>query len=1104
MMKSQKKIKGIKLSLDPRLLLRRREEREEDTAHRVQSLIYQFDAANENELIYQVASHAWLPSMLNPVYGKSRRHYELATAPYRLTALGYESWATGLFAKNSRLLTSFNKLRNQLNIYILQNDHTQALSTLDRIDDLCKSWWSIGIRTHILKELRKEDTKAFLADLPSNFPTAKIETSVFKLQLMSESNAIGVFLSNLNARLREYRSSEIPRALGIGAIESCRHLPYYLDSERKPELGYVVEECHESIIDQFIIFKEVALELSFTLALPSELKSKVQKLATLIADTEFESILLQPAAPSDIVAKIVENYTLARYQKVIDDTTDLLNSGHPASFCLIEIYAKAKIYINSPFSRNSFFDSISADLASILQCEASTAEKIEYLTKICVKFRNEPWAKSLTFHLLSVLEETTESDAVEHARLETLSLGCNNTPKAINGATAFTLIPRDQQKIIPSYRAAKYFPSDSSPSEITEDKFPVKSDYLKLKARALIKAGCIKEVMNFTAREYQKNRFSFYHLPFSKVCERIVEASALDSDTKLLCLITLDIYNKEHSSRYEELKSEIFEDFFLIAGTHRPSILFQNEELNCHTTFFLQNLCITTQLDNLFQYRNNDEVVHERVAIIDLLIKANPKNKAALRAERDKVLESLFAEKLRAKIESGKLYVDIQAFEGQRKQLYENLYAQAKALTGGVQLEPLANVSELETSKDLFKLSERDAIASTEKTELLYTIHMYAIEDFALNETYGLDKYLSAEIRHMVFVAQLRSCFEKTKLLTAKKNGVYLPNTFWLKEYMYVNSELTQAVDSVLGEFSKKVDDLLEMTNEQFRVTIRQDNEAGMFDFIPYHSRLVSLSNIITKSESFDKFFEQLIQYLWDIAGQGAKKAQLLISNDLASDLCELIDDLERSITEIRGNVPMVDLMREIRTARSNVLNEIDIVTNWFKFVGSRNSNSLERLGSVVEATVSSFESIYGHIGRELQFTQTKSDLFLSYREARSLFVAIFTALENAFKYSENHTPVAIEHVNSDQHNQIIISNQPAPKIQNPDEFVREQKSKWTPIYANLNRQEGGTGLYKIFSSLSDTSQGFSFDIEVTENLFTACLGIQNEHFDNRRQLPQA
>jgi hypothetical protein len=107
--------------------------------------------------------------------------------------------------------------------------------------------------------------------------------------------------------------------------------------------------------------------------------------------------------------------------------------------------------------------------------------------------------------------------------------------------------------------------------------------------------------------------------------------------------------------------------------------------------------------------------------------------------------------------------------------------------------------------------------------------------------------------------------------------------------------------------------------------------------------------------------------------------------------------------------------------------------------------------------------------------------------------------MENSVKYGDHCSPITFEHSILDGENLITIKNFVSEgTISDPAKLISTQKEKWTPAHATLNRKEGGTGLYKIFSILTNTSEGFSFDIDIKHNEFFAFMGLKNENFSNR------
>lgn len=1103
-MQRKVKIRAGNLSLDNRVFVRRRGETQDQHGQRVWAELRKFNAFNATGLIFKMASHKDLPAIFLPVYGASREHYEINHAAAELSPNNYIAWLLGSFTAKADLISEFCKQRTLINGEILKGNASEALVKIHSLNQVCKSWWAIFLEVHVAKELEHRDTRLLIQELPARFPRGKIKGRVLDLQLMSESSSVQIFVRELLGRMNEYRSSGLQDAIDNGALESCEFLPINLDSTRIVKIEKLKNNWYESIIDQYIIFKDVICECESAGRLPVDLRAAILDLSEIVNDCELQAILGCEQSVAPEVTAILSDYTKGDYESAIHKIQRLQNQDSGEIFGLIEVYARSKIYTGTTFENKTFFDHLAIELAAILQCDKKTAEKIDFLNQICVKFKHEPWAKSLNFHLLSALEEVESDQDIESARLQTCILGRLNTPKAKTRNHRFP-VQFDWSSNIPLHRQVMYSSGDQLPIEIEKALFPILSDFLKLKSRTLILKEQFIDGINFAVDEYLDNSVSCYHLPMRTLCEIAGEIPKLTNEVFISCLIAYEIYNREYGGIFEEDKSELFESLMKFNGSHRPSDIFQKDKFSRVEVFFLKNICIPSQLDNLIHYTSNDDVVHERVAILDLLISTKSEGFEQLRHEKDSVLETMFSEKLRAKIESAKLFVDVQALESQRKHVYYSLFEQAKGTKGGINLEPLPLNNDTAGSNDIFEIAQGSALASNKKTQILYEIFDTAVRDFALDENYGLDKYLSAEIRHIVFTTQLRSCFEKTRLVTSQKEGVYLSNEFWVNKYNFVHVSIVEQVDNLLRVFSARVDSILGEVNERFRVELYDRDSANVFDFIAYHSRLVAVSEIVAQSGNADEFFGRLLDYMWELASDSAKSAQKLINDHLAIEILGALTELEAGLNYVKGDVAVVDLMQEIKTARSIFTKEIELVLNWFRFVGADDSKNLERLGVVVDATMSSFDSIYGHKYKKPEFSTCGSAPSLNYREARALFICLFTALENACKYGGDVDPVTVAVVSGCDNTSIVIKNvvRSYPGMA-AEELVLREKAKWSPEYSNLNREEGGSGLYKIYSTLSNSSSGFKFDIEADEKSFTASIGLCHENFDYRRQLVKA
>lgn len=1095
--------KKTRLSIDPSIF---KLGHRTDPVNKVLNLLGELDAVNDVGLIYKLASNKLLPKSLVQVYNE-KNYYNTYGNGRQLKKSNGIYWILGVMNNCSSIIKRFICLREKFNVSLLASDVDAAIRALDELDAFCLSWWSIENRIHLRKEVGKEDTKDSIKSLESIFARIDVKNKLSDLLLLSESNSVDFYTHSLQERLSEYRNSKSGQAISHACCISLLALPISYDHKRVADLEHLYHFRNESVIDQYILLSNTVQEMYASgRSLTGETLRLIKDLAVQVGDEELICILLGEGGVCPFVTAIVENYTKGDYASVVCSIRKGLSDRSPEVFGLMELYARACKYSREEFE-STMFDQIALALADLVSVDAASRDRIEYLNKIRVKFRNESWCKSLSFHLLHILQEVNDAKIVELSRRSTLGLYKINTPKAAIPNFTLQLEPSVDLDEIPLHRAVRY---DLKPQEadlLDVKEFPIFSDYLKQQAKAFIAHEKWDELISFFIREYLRNKVSFFFFPADKICKKIAEREITNSDSFISSIVALDIYSREASSAFDELKTELFEEWLESHDTHMPSMMFEAQDLSEVETYFLENICTPNQLDNIAEYEGDIDVISERVSILNILIAFTKDVDGELSREKIRIIEDLFADKLRAKIEAGKLFVDVQAFVTHRKEFYRGLFDHVKSIKGGVALEEYDDIEMMVDSKDVFDLDRKTEggvpliAPSSEKTDGLAKLFLHLIKDFALNENYGLDKYLSAEIRHVVFEEQLRSCFEKTNLITVKEDGEYLPNEVWRARYSFVQDSTLDRLDEAFKGFSVATDKILKQVNNQFRVGIDFKKSGDyIFDFSPYYAFVVELSKTVDAAKDFEEFFKGVIDFMWGLTDIFAKQAQALINDELKVKILAELDALEQRIIHVKNMVPMTELMQEIRNARSYFNNSIEIVLSWFRFVDSGDSGNFEPLGVVVEAAIGSADSFFRHKKMDLVFTQNRTNLKLSFRESRALFVALFTALENSFRYNFGGYAIKVEHTRETGCDMIrIINSADGTKFADPEAFISAQKEKWADPASKLSRKEGGTGLYKINNLLENSSPGFSFDIEYVDNKFSVLIRLSHENFTSGR-----
>ena len=1098
--KLKKQMKKTKVSSTLDLSAISRTNRQDSTKqiHKVLDYLSGLDRDKNYRLIRKLAASTSLPQILTNRFtlGSPMKTYNFEGI---LSLKSYFYWQVGLFENNASLIRQFNMLRTKLNQEILFGDFANCINYMDEIDQLTINWWCCEIRTHIAKDFLKLDSKAILEKLSSIIGDDRHQLKYIKV--MSESN-MEIHTKLLIDQLMEYKTAGLDNVINFGECLRLLYLPHHklLSKEAVDCSLDIMKEYHGlPIIDQYILFKAIIASYAGDFRnLEKHKLGIIEELITTLDDAELKNLFYPPEKENEYVQTVLNEYTFGNYKNVI---SLIKKKKSKEVFGLIEVYARAKVYTGDSTTEN-LFDIIAFKLGEILQVKPESDNNINFIISLCNKFRHEEWAKCLHYHLSKILHEKYERRQIEALRVQSLALGNLNTPKVLIRdyiPNSFSLL---KEKKVPFDRSLKYDKYKQQTLIITKTMFPILSDYLKIQAKIYIEQSNISSLAYFICQNYFKNNLSYLFLPISKACNMISEIHHEKPNNRITFMIVLDIYSKMYDKKYDDLKTDIFEDFINASTGYEPSKLFETNQVSAEELYFLRYICTASQLDSIVHFISNDEVVIERVAIIDFLInhyklRKNRVEVLALLQERDSALESLFAENLRAKLETGKLYVDVQAIEARNKHIYEAYFKKAKSLEGGILLD--AN-DETNAINDIYPINEnKSVIASSRKMDLIVDLFYQCVRDFASSEEFGLDKYLSAEIRHNVFFGQIRSCFEKSFLVTEHSDEGYASNTYWLQKYTYISNKFMSLIDRRLMRFSEDIDQLVNNFNNRLRVVTHNESNA-IFDFSCYYARAYELSRIIDNAKDFNAFFVDMIDFMWSIAELYAKSCQQIIDESFKPSVYALIEELERDLTSLRGKTAIVSLMHEVRLVKSAFSNEIENVINWFRFVGKSDREGYEPTEVVVEATVSSFMAVYGHKSQDLTVKSVKSNNILSYRESRALFICLFTTLENSLNYRiSNSNFILVHRIDENNDDIITVTNEinSFPSSVAANKFINEIKNIWNSDNSELNVLEGGTGLYKMHDYLYKCSERFSLDIVIPDSLktFITMVTIKNENF---------
>ncbi len=221
---------------------------------------------------------------------------------------------------------------------------------------------------------------------------------------------------------------------------------------------------------------------------------------------------------------------------------------------------------------------------------------------------------------------------------------------------------------------------------------------------------------------------------------------------------------------------------------------------------------------------------------------------------------------------------------------------------------------------------------------LLFQQMILSIRDkFLFDPRYGLDKYLSARIRHGTLITQLRNHFLLHSLVTNKKEGgEYSRINPWTQERVtFLPEKMKEAINNRLLQFTEWLDEQLRVVKEvkiQINTERSEGKAGGLFD---YSENLIAdmIVNIESDGyESFDAFVHTAIGILWKWTSKVLEDVRDYFQEYKETVLQEMTN-LQNDVMPLMASEPLLahKFKDAITTCRTEFQSDISVVSSWFK-----------------------------------------------------------------------------------------------------------------------------------------------------------------------------
>ncbi len=462
---------------------------------------------------------------------------------------------------------------------------------------------------------------------------------------------------------------------------------------------------------------------------------------------------------------------------------------------------------------------------------------------------------------------------------------------------------------------------------------------------------------------------------------------------------------------------------------------------------------------------------------------------------------------LAQQVNDSKIHVDVQSLlngEFESERLLYNAYREVDDNIEIIEqqgLEPLLNYMQ-DQHQDKMKSSRNEPSAVRLKMVLFRQMVLNVREKFLFDPRFGLDKYLSARIRHGALITQLRNHFLSYGLVTNKKEGGdYVRESRWTQRRdAYLSDNAKSLVDDRLLQFTKWLDEQLRIIKEE-RIQIwteRNDDKVdGLFN---YSEELMSsqIDALGEKSfESFDVFLHATIQLLWEWTNTRLESVRLFFT-DYQQLVLKEMDKLQNDVIPLMSSTQVAaDFKDTITHCRTDFQNDILVVTSWFKPERSK------VVFFTVRQAVDTSLSVINRINQDkLSFrvksindnTRYKGDYFNAVHDI------FHDMMNNILQYEAKRPSLKGKgeiHISKEKECLIIeVSNPVDPRDSKQImQILAEQQDFPALIAGGKTRRENNSGCVKIYSTVICTLGGDSqYNNQLRNGSFIARIRIDTNN----------
>jgi len=1012
----------------------------------------------------------------------------------------------GIFRFCKAELIHFIELRDKVEHAILISNFTGALDILDDIEaNFGESIWLSRSKMLVLSRVGDRDRFIEYCKLCEVKSNNTFNTFILKCsQVIADSGNASIQLSNLVGRniteLREAKTGYLSSFLEVlfvpqplkQATDNVSCLPYFQ--------GYPVIDQYTMIL---AMLRSELINENAGQESRSELVDFARKIAKEIPDRRTTNLAIiddvlsaGPKVPFGPAKAMLDSYNGGEYETSVKLFLGLQHENDE-TLSFVNVAAKAMAYCG----RDSTLDNtsplavnVSNSLSTIYRLSPLWYQAEEQLTSLSIQYNHLSHGPFIQLSLLKALTFRYRTEAQRAAARQAISLTDACTPQT------FVLAGKEPGRVnpapavvLPPHRILKEEIQRELSSPAIDSNFVVlrleqlsstnalAKDLVECHSRFLYRVGNDTELVREAAKNLiiDANRFVCY--PMDHLIDAIETLGLHD----LCALIVAYHYNISVSDERDYVLNESFGKFIREHSGLKPSeILLSKAQLNAEETVFFRDICVPDVMDYLGIFKNSNDLRSERLRILDALESKGSVDSTTRMREVEEIVRQVIVDTGTSELNGAKIFVDDNALKRKHLEEVRSLLALYEKIPQGSD----------ERYTKIDSDNSKGGYVSGSRNSLIERLYTTISNSFVFDDKYGLDRNLSAEIRHGFFSNLMRARLEELHLLTElDEKGSYLPNLFWKERNSLVRDVYWNDIDALLASFSRKFDATVAEAEEWMKINIQTDEGTGMFSFELTMDEFGSIRKVVERTGDADYVCSHIFDVLWWKTDSALSALRDRLNGDFKGSIDAAFADCIQELTVAKGELALFDLMQALTRARNEIQEDINTASEWLNKTKNSeiNAGNLLRL---IEIAVRSFEKVRGNaFSINISPLDEISHIAVNSQVTKPFILAIINLLDNCYTHSGlgQDTQVEITGRLLDDFSTVAIRNDLSLEKQTQLDSSRlaeiRKKLKSTDISRHI-RGEGGTGLIKANLEISYLGRDSRLEVSRDSAYFNASI----------------